>query len=389
MTLATLEVRDARLEFEATTATLSGEIAGERLFWTMPIRASLALRGEPFVAALLVSAMRSGRDLVLPDTTPIDAEFLERVAELQSIFARWFPGLTRIAIHAPVVRPRGGVAGRLAGYSGGIDASFTVMSLRRMIDGVVFMDGIEFRDPRPDLISEIVETLRGTMAARGLPLTVVQTNVKRIGLATGGRWPEFIGGALASIPHALGVSEYVIAASNSWENLRPYGTHPITDPHWSSASTRIRHHGTAADRFDKLAAVCDEPDLLAVLRVCFQGARYNCGHCQKCLQTAAALRALEITAPSMPHLEDPQLLRSVVVEHHGDLVEWLEILTPELPSRDPELAKELGRLIRRYRVRHLLKEADTVLFSGGVKSLFSRFGARRPRQSQKPVPSDP
>ena len=389
MTRERLEVSDVRLETDAVTATLSGQVGGERLFWSMPPRSSLASRGEPFVAALLVSAMRRGRDLILPEAAPTDAEFLERVAELQVIFARWFPGLQRIKIHAPAVSPRNGVAGRLAGYSGGVDSSYTVMRLADSLDGAVFFDGIEYRNPNPELMSQVGATLSSTMAARGLPLTTVKTNVKAIGRATGGRWSEFISGALASIPHALGVAEYTIAGSNSWENLRPYGSHPVTDPLWSSGSTRIHHHGAGALRIEKIAALGAAPDLLAVLRVCFQGENYNCGVCHKCLQTAAALRALNLTSPAMPPLTDPTLLRRLVVEHEGDLVDWDEILNPELQSRDPVLARELGRMIRRYRMRRLLKQADTVLCSGGVRRLLHRVGVLRPHKSHTPEVSDP
>jgi len=369
VTGAFLEVRDVGVCTESAGATLSGEVSGERLFWCMPPRATIALRGEPFVAALLVSAMRSRRDLVLPINAPVDAEFLANIATLQVIFARWFPDLQRVEVHAPTIAPRRPVSERLAGFSGGVDSSHTVMSLADTLDGTVLFDGIEYRNPNSSLMSKVGETLGRAMAARGLPLTTVQTNVKSIGLLTGGRWSEFIGGALASIPHALGVAEYIIAGSNSWENLRPYGTHPFTDPLWSSNSTRIRHHGAEALRIEKLAALGSAPDLLGVLRVCFQGEDYNCGVCHKCLQTAAALRALGMTSPAMPPLTDPKLLRGMVVEHNGDLVDWIEIVTPELKSRDPALARELGRMIRRYRLRQLVKEFDEVAFSGGVRKI--------------------
>lgn len=372
MTRPPLAVEDVRLDRNADAVTLSGEVAGDRLFWSMPSRDTLALRGEPFVAALLASAMRSGRDLILPSDAPVEAEFLASTAALQEIFVRWFPGLARIDVVAPNVTPRDRVGGRMVGYSGGVDSSYTVMLLAGTSDGTVLFDGIEYGTPNPVLMSAVGATLGRTVTARNLPLTTVQTNVKAIGRSTGGRWSEFIGGALASIPHALGLADYTIAGSNSWENLRPYGTHPYTDPLWSSASVRIHHHGAEALRIEKLAALSAAPDLLAVLRVCFQGNDYNCGICHKCLQTSAALRALGMTSPAMPALTDPTLLRRLVVEHDGDLVDWVEILTPQLSARDPALAKELGRLLQRYRVRRLLKEADALLLGGHLRRLLRR-----------------
>jgi hypothetical protein len=58
----------------------------------------------------------------------------------------------------------------------------------------------------------------------------------------------------------------------------------------------------------------------------------------------------------MPPLRDPRLLRTMVVEHDGDLVDWAEILVPGLDAQDAPLARELRRLIWRYRTRQALKQ---------------------------------
>jgi hypothetical protein len=376
MSPAPMTVTDARLDHEADgTLTLGGTIDGHRLFWTMPPRETIALRGEPFVSALLVSAMSTGRDLVLPDNAPVDAGFLGSLDELQTIFVRWFPHLRRVAITARVAE-RGSVAGRMTGYSAGVDSSYTVLRLADRLDGVVLLDGIEFGTPNPVLMAGVDDTLRRTMEARGLPLHLVRTNAKAMGKALGGKWSHFIGGTLSSVPHALGLAEYWIASSNSWENLRPYGTHPITDPRWSSAATVIHHHGCEALRIEKVEALRVAPDLLQVIRVCFQGDAYNCGVCHKCLQTAAAFRALQVECDALPPLRHPRVLRTIAVEHDGDLVDWVEIALPGLASRDPMLANELSRLLRRYHLRQAARRLDEVATGGFFRRLLVRGAGR-------------
>jgi hypothetical protein len=108
------------------------------------------------------------------------------------------------------------------------------------------------------------------------------------------------------------------------------------------------------------------------LRVCFQGTEYNCGRCQKCLMTSAALRALGLRSRALPALDDPTLLRQVYIEHEGDLVDWEEILVPGLEVRDPALHRELLRAIRRFRWRVLLRSADTLVTGGRIRSLLRR-----------------
>ena len=362
-----LQVEHVVLTRQGSRVTLQGDVGGEQLYWNMPDQPAVAVRGEPFIAALLVPAMTTGRDLRLPRDVPVDQAFLRSIDALQTIFERWFTGLRRVTVDASETTSAPATSGRYAGYSGGVDSSYTVMRLDSVLDGTVLVDGIEYAEPQERLVAEVDERLRAVMAGRGFPLIRVATNTKLVGRRLGGHWPQFIGGSLASVPHAIGAAEYWIAGSNSWENLRPYGSHPITDPLWSSGSVTIRHHGAEARRIDKLRKVANQPDLLAELRVCFQGRDYNCGVCHKCLQTSAALRALGIDSASMPRLADPRLLRQLQVEHDGDLVDWEEILSPDLEVRDRPLARELSRLLRRYRWRQAAKAVSTVAFGGRIR----------------------
>ena len=230
MTAGPIVVSEVRVDRDNTEVTLSGRVDDQIVFWSANLP-DMSPRGEPFVAALLVSAMTTGRDLHLPADAPIDAEFLASMHELQGIVSRGFPGLRPVSIVAPTVAPRERVDGRLAGYSGGIDSSYSVMELRPGLDGAVLFDGIEYGTPNPALMERVDHALGDAMVGRGLPLLTVRTNVKQIGKAFGGRWSQFIGGSLASVPHAIGAAEFWIAGSNAWENLRPYGTHPFTGPH--------------------------------------------------------------------------------------------------------------------------------------------------------------
>lgn len=362
-----LQVEHVELTRHGSRVTLQGDVGGEQLYWNMPDQPAVSVRGEPFIAALLVSAMTTGRDLRLPRDVPVDQAFLRSIDALQTTFEGWFTGLRRVTVDASGTDAARATSGRYAGYSGGVDSSYTVMRIGSVLDGAVLVDGIDYAEPQERLMAEVVERLRGTMEKRGLPLIRVATNTKLVGRRLGGHWHQFIGGSLASVPHAIGAAEYWIAGSNSWENLRPYGTHPFADPLWSSSTVRIHHHGAEARRIDKLRALVDASQLLDSLRVCFQGKEYNCGVCHKCLQTAAALRAIAVNAAPIPTLQDPRLLRRMEVEHDGDLVDWEEILSADLETRDLPLARELNRLIRRYRWRQAARAINTVVFGGRVR----------------------
>jgi hypothetical protein len=351
---------------------LEARVQGETLFWELPRLASFEPRGEPFVCALLPAAMRAGTAITLPDDLPLDPTFLTNIERLQSVFLRWFPELRQVTIRATIGARTVRTLDRATGYSGGIDSSFTLDVLGDRLDTALLIDGIEYREESPELFDQISSTLDAAVEHRGLRLVRVRTNVKAFGRALGAKWSESLGGAIASTVHAAGFAEYHVAASNSWENLRPYGSHPLTDPLWSSATVRIDHHGAELRRIDKIRYLGTVPDLLKLVRVCFQGSDYNCGRCQKCLMTMAGFRALGISSPALPRLDDATLLRQVVVEHDGDLVDWEELLVPGLEKTDPALHHELGRLVRRYRWRRLAKSFDELAMGGRFRGLLTK-----------------
>jgi hypothetical protein len=104
---------------------------------------------------------------------------------------------------------------------------------------------------------------------------------------------------LASVAHLFDAhfDTYIIPASHSYADLMPYGSHPLTDPLFSSSSLRIVHDGAAFGRFERSAQVARSDLALSVLHVCFSDFRTgNCSRCQKCLRTMAALDILDAKA---------------------------------------------------------------------------------------------
>jgi hypothetical protein len=367
-----MRVEDTTIRQGTHGIRLEARIRGESLFWELPRVASFEPRGEPFVCALLPAAMRTGASIELPGELPLDPTFLTNIERLQSVFTRWYPDLQSVTIRATVAPRSVRTLQRATGYSGGIDSSFTLDVLERRIDTALLIDGIEYRQDAPALFDRVADTLEEAIDRRGLQLVRVRTNVKSVGRALGGKWSVALGGAIASVVHVVGFAEYHVAASNSWENLRPYGSHPLTDPLWSSATVGIDHHGAELRRIDKIRYLASVPDLLALVRVCFQGNDYNCGRCQKCLQTMAGFRALGITSQTLPRLDDPTRLRQVMVEHDGDLVDWEELMVPDLEQTDPALYRELDRLVRRYRWRRLVRSLDDLTTGGRFRNLLSK-----------------
>jgi hypothetical protein len=373
-----MDVTGARVIDHGDAVRLEARVEDVTIFWELPAGWPVELRGEPFIAALLPAAMRRGVPLHLAPNLPTDPQFLRNVDRIQDIFVRWFPELTKIPIDAAPSPRRLAPRLRATGFSGGVDSSYSVDVLAPGLDAVLLIEGIEYPQPEVELLAKVAATLRDALGERDLEFVTIRTNVKQASRELGANWHQALGGVLASCAHAAGFASYAIAASNSWENLAPYGSHPLTDPLWSSAHISIGHHGAELRRIDKTRFLARVPALLDNLRVCFQGAAYNCGRCEKCLRTMVGLRVLGVRSAMMPELADPRLLRGLVISDDFALVDWEELLDEELESGDPVLHRELSGLVRRFRWRQLLKELDALLTGSRIRKTAHRLRGNGP-----------
>lgn len=367
-----------RRDAAADGVTVSAAFDGDRVSWHLPPGAPEEARGELFAITGLMPAMQRGTPLALPAGWPIDPRVRDGLEEVQRIWRLWYPGLTVVPVECDVAPWRRAPTGRGAGFSGGVDSSYTVARLATDLDALVFIDGIDAKHDNRALMDDVAEGHRDTAAALGLGFLRVRTDVKRFTNAHRLSWTVAHGAMICAIPHALGLASYAIAGSNSWENLRPLGSHPVTDPLFGGDAVRILHHGTDVHRQEKVRALADHPLLRDRLRVCLEGTDYNCGACAKCLMTAAAFRAAGLRSAALPPLDDPTRLRTMHVHGDGDLVDWEEIREPGLEGRDPALARELRRLVRRYEWRRLGHAAERVMLGGGMKRALRRLGLLRP-----------
>jgi hypothetical protein len=197
----------------------------------------------------------------------------------------------------------------------------------------------------------------------GVPLLTVETNIRFLGYHFGLKWARHYQGAgLAAIAHLLGYAETLVAATSSLADLTPYGSHPLSDPLWSSRAVRLVHHG-AVPRSEKIRVIGSDPVVMEVLRVCWHDSGYNCGVCGKCLRTRVALHLLGIAAPTFPGAIDWKAVGRIRL---SDPSEWaffhaLEQLERDRP--DPVARRALGAIRRASLRRAALRDLDASMGS--------------------------
>jgi hypothetical protein len=173
------------------------------------------------------------------------------------------------------------------------------------------------------------------------------------------------GGALASVALLLGFPLTFIPSSYTYSQLFPLGSHPLTDPLWGVEGTEIVHDGSEARRVDKVQRIAEDAPALANLRVCFNDANVNCGHCIKCLRTMISLRLLQAGPGPFPALPSNSAIRKLRIAGAIEKSFFQDNLDLARHSGDQGLRGALQACLKRQERQDLFRDFDS-LFLGGL-----------------------
>jgi hypothetical protein len=300
------------------------------------------------VPTMLLPAMRMGATASIG--APVSARLLDGARAVQDVILLWEDSYTRIEVDATERHESPPpAAGTGAFFSAGVDSFYTAVKHLDAITHLVFLENVF--DPRvPD--EETLTTARAAAAELGKPLLEVRANFRHLGDAAGVRHVLYHGSALAAIAHLLRgtVGRMLIGSTFSYDFLRPWGSHPLIDPLWSTESLEIVHDGAEATRPMKLARLAENEVAMRHLRVCQNrplpglavSDRLNCGSCKKCLVTMTNLRAVGALGrcETLPDDLDLELVARMPIDDERDFARLSENLRAA-GDRDPELAAAL------------------------------------------------
>ena len=249
--------------------------------------------------------------------------------------------------------------------SGGVDSLHLLLRNRRLygrddaayVREVIFIHGFDVgkraRDPEDARYQMILQRLEPIIEELGLRLIQCRTNLRHLPSK-----PDFwelrhSGAALAAAGHSaiFGSAFLFIGASWPTSHQVPWGSHPLTDPLFSSQRVTIIHDGSRFSRLQKVCDLASWPLGLAALRVCpaASGSQANCGKCEKCLRTRLELLAagIEETEAFGPSITPGEIGNAPVLQSIGDRVIFYEDLIEPLKARGHyELTRVLERKIR-------------------------------------------
>lgn len=338
--------------------------------------------GDPFVPALLVACLTTGEDLEI--VPPVSPRLMQHLHTVQDILLGWYPELNRVKVTSHSRGQGPTRPGRAVGalFSGGVDSFYTLL---KSLNGwradtltathLVFMKGIGERFERAAHAEEARRHIAEIAREVGVPLVAGTTNLRshfdHVNYAA-----YFHGAVLGAIGLSLsrGFRSVLVPSTFSYAELKPWGSHALLDPLWSTEWLEVIHDGAEVSRVQKLASLegC-APNVLRYLRVCmenFGGAR-NCGRCRKCVRTALMLELMGVR--SEIGVFPPSSRAEITAALENDTPEFFEELLAlaTRSSEQPQLTKLVERVARRQRRRRALRTLleNTPLIDGIVAPL--------------------
>jgi hypothetical protein len=270
----------------------------EEYWFTLPSELRISTSGNPWIALLLPLAAFTGEDIGI--SLPVDPFLLHNAESLLTLWKAWYPAkITKIHIKAEAGRIAERSDEVLSAFTGGVDAFFTVLRHRecKHYINVLGLDMPLRNRAAYDRLFSRLSTVAGELGAKMIPVT---TNLRE---TRWGRipWETFAsGGALAGTFLMLEreFGKILIPSSFDLRTLVPWGTHPLSDPLYSTSTTQIIHDGASHSRVEKSIFLSNNSTALKNLHVCFQGQDThgqddtNCCTCSKCYRTMIVLEIL-------------------------------------------------------------------------------------------------
>jgi len=266
--------------------------------------ASLSASGNPWLACLLPLAVTRGERLRL--CRPIDPVLSANASRLMEIWAGWYPRLRIVPIDAEVkpVEPGPEPSETGAFFSGGVDSFYTLLRNKETrdrgafpaIDRLLCVWGFDVDLHKPEEFERLRARLSKAAEDLGVGFVDIAINVRQARFMET-QWGRLShGSVLASIALALERrfrAVYIAATYTGGPPIRPWGSHPETDPLCSSSHLRIIHHGAGVARMEKTEYVSRSDVAMRSLHVCpRERSSENCCDCRKCYLVMLTLEVI-------------------------------------------------------------------------------------------------
>lgn len=360
-------IEDIKLENKDGFSTLSATVDGEWLYLKSHLPYELHLSAEFFVGVALLEAMASNRTIVVKGDVPISLKLKQNIEKAQKIYSCWNSELHVVQVEAEVSESDLKFNNVGSFFSAGVDSSHTLLSKIDEITHLVMCRSFdvgnddESWNKRLPLQREFAESL-------GKNLIAVETNVRPWFEKKTISWHFAHGLMLCSMATALQMKKQFVPSSHAYDELFPWGSHPLTDPLWSTNSSSIVHHGASHRRTDKIKEILTNQYIADNLQVCWASTTENCGKCSKCVRTMLAIKLFKGRVKSLPGAENIEDLSLLKPDSENAVSFLKELIFLSADVGDEQVNKKLMSYYRNFQIKQIFPQIDRFVFNGFIRN---------------------
>ena len=297
---------------------------------------------------------------------PVDRRLLDNVAAIHREWQNWqgapkqfdCSGIAR----EPQTRPNPDSALNAVFFSGGVDSYFTLLDTAKTDLCTISIEHEPLHSSEIEAAFERLSELADASQACGsLSAISIVTNMMVSHARILDQWAlKLHGSFLAACAHLMSdtIATASVSSTFTYGNLKPWGSHPLIDPLWSSSQLCVEHFGATHTRVQKTQVIAESSVALSSLSVCEYG-RYsapdtlNCSTCVKCARTMLTLDAIGKKPEQVPAFDwsdySMENTRRHFIRGPGEAGLLNEIV--ELANRNgrSEISDAIGHAINRSR----------------------------------------
>jgi hypothetical protein len=281
-------ISGVRRERDHGVYRVRADVAGHPL-WFESADVELEPSLEAFANLLFLPALHHGA--IVAVDRPLDPTWLDGTRRLPALLAAWWGYPEVHPIQSPERAPAASTraAAVASCFTGGVDSFYTLLTCGDRLSRLVFVHGYDIPLADHVRMTAFERSLRAVSERIGKPALILRTNVREHPIVASVNWERTHGAALAAAAHVLSgaIGGLIIPTSYSLSSLIPWGSHPATDPLWSTSRVEIFHDDLGPRRQDKIRRIVGNPLVWRHLRVCWENRAPtgNCSECLKCIRT--------------------------------------------------------------------------------------------------------